>query len=449
MIDVAAEGIVLFGFSVALLSTLQDQVPAGSVLVIEEPDVAAARGVEALAARCPAVSRVIGAEYQDRSGLEVLLAEEPALAAAAAVLPGSEYAVVPAAIVAERIGVRGAGVRAARTFRDKFELRQVTSRAGIGNPRYALVGGIEAAEDFFERTGGSACVLKPTARQASAGVQFITEPEQLRSGWQLSADPDEGHRVPGRGVPSRVMIEQALDGPEFSVEVLVVAGGVVFANVTAKQVRPGRFPVELGHMVPAAIPPALNQDLVAATERLVTVTGLEYGILHSEWIVTESGPVLIEGGARMPGDAIGTLISQAWGFDLTLTYLRLLLGEPVVVPARARAGSAIVFFSAAPGRVVAVEGVERARARPGVCEVNVGVGAGTLVAPVTSSWDRAGYVRVVAATAAQAGQLAEQVAAEIEIIVREPGPDQPRREAGPDEPRREPVPDEPRLEPVS
>ncbi|HST81421.1 MAG TPA: ATP-grasp domain-containing protein [Kineosporiaceae bacterium] len=422
MIEVKQEGLVLFGFSVALLGTLQGRLPDRSVLVVEEPDVARARGVDALAVDYPAVSRVIRAEYQDPAGLELLLASEPAIAGAAAVLPGGEYAVVPAAVVAERIGVRGASVAAARAFRDKFELRLLTSAAGLRNPGFALVDTIDQAEQFFLAADGRACVLKPTARQASAGVQIITEVAQIREGWRASADPDEGHRVPGRGVPSRVLFEHALSGSEYSIEALVADGQTVFSNVTAKSVRPGRFPVELGHTVPAVITPALRGELERESRRLVAATDLQNGILHSEWIVTGEGPTLIEGGARMPGDEIGTLISQAWGFDLSEAYLQLMLGQSSVVPGSATAGAAIVFLTAPPGELVALDGLEHARSLPGVCDVRVGVELGAVISPVTSSWDRVGQVRTRAGTAAQAQHLAQQAAAAIAITVRTPVP---------------------------
>jgi biotin carboxylase len=418
VIDVGEEKIVLFGFSVALLGALRSQLPDRSVLVVEEPDVARARGVDEIAAEHPAVARVIAAEYQDAAGLDRLMRRESAIARAAAVIPGSEYAVVPAAVVAQRIGVPGASENAARVFRDKFELRELASRAGIRNPAYALVRRIEEAERFFLAAGGRPCVLKPTARQASAGVQIITDVSQIAEGWHLTAAPDEGHRVPRRGVPSRVLCEHALQGPEYSVELLVANGRIIFRNITAKRVQPGRFPVELGHTVPAPIDAALRHALDGVNERLVSVTGFASGLLHSEWIVTDAGPALVECAARMPGDDISTLISEAWGFDLPEAYVRVLLGDQPHVPETAAGGAAVAFLAAPEGRVVSVEGLDRARRLPGVRDIRVGVGVGDVVPPVTSSWDRVGHVRVGASTAAAAHRLADEAASEITVAVR-------------------------------
>jgi biotin carboxylase len=418
MIDVGPEEILLLGFSAALLTALHDTVPDGSVLVVEEPDVAAARGVHRLALGHPSISRVVLEEYQDPAGLAGLMAREPAVARARAVVPGGEYAVLPAAMVADRIGAPGAGIAAARMFRDKLALRELTTASGIRNPAYTLVTRLADAEQFFRDSGGRACVLKPTSRQASAGVQIITAISQIRDGWHLSLDPDEGHRVPARGVSSRMMMEHALRGSEYSVEQLVVDGRSVFRNVTAKQVQPGRFPVELGHTVPADVSPGLEAALVEATERLVTVSGFGTGILHSEWIVAGEQPSLVECAARMPGDEIGTLISDAWGFDLVESYVRVLLGQRPSLPGAPVGGAAIVFLTSPPGALVAVEGLECARDRAGVRDARVNLHVGGVVPAVTSSWDRAGHVRVVAATATEARRTAEEVAASIGLTVR-------------------------------
>jgi hypothetical protein len=87
VIKVGEEGVVLLGLSIAMLNALGSRLPARSVLVVEEPDVAQARGAEALAARYPAVARVVRAEYQDPAGLDRLLQQEPAIARASAVVP--------------------------------------------------------------------------------------------------------------------------------------------------------------------------------------------------------------------------------------------------------------------------------------------------------------------------------------------------------------------------
>ena len=200
---------------------------------------------------------------------------------ALAVVPGGEYAVEATTRAAAHLGLPGAGLWAGKVFRDKLKLRQLAARAGIRNPLYARVADVREAQAFFD-TVSRPCVLKPTGRQASVGVQISLHgpQEQIADRWTWSADPDEGPRLPDRGIPSGVLIEEVVRGREFSVEMLYARGEPCFANVTAKRVLPGRFPVEIGHVVPAPLAEPLRSDLVASTQSLASEAGFVAGALH-------------------------------------------------------------------------------------------------------------------------------------------------------------------------
>ncbi len=412
---IGRETVVLVGFSKTLLVPLADLLPPDSVVVLEEPSIAAKRDVAKLATEYPSVARVIEAEYQTPDALVDLLRREPALRSARAVVPGVEYAVAAAADLAQRLGLPGAGAEAGRVFRDKARQRAAAASAGIANPAYEVVASAADAAGFVRRVGGR-CVVKPTARQASLGVRFVTTGDEAAAAFEFAGDVHEATLEPDRGIASGVLVEQAVEGEEYSVEALVARGAVLFANVTAKRLVPGRHPVELGHRVPG-LPPAdaRTHALIDATARLAAATGFRDGALHAEWIIARGTAVLVECAARLPGDEIGTLISAAYDFPLAHAYLRILLGEPPVLPEKAVYGAAIRFLTAAPGVVRAVSGTEAAESVPGVRTVKVTVAAGDEVRPVTSSWDRLGYVLARAATPEAAEAAAIRAAGLITI----------------------------------
>ena len=93
--ELGHEEVVLIGYSRTLLAALADKLRPGSVLVVEEPTVAASRNVVALAGRNRVVSRVLLWEYQDLSSIGALVESDPAVRGARAVVPGIEYAVEP------------------------------------------------------------------------------------------------------------------------------------------------------------------------------------------------------------------------------------------------------------------------------------------------------------------------------------------------------------------
>jgi biotin carboxylase len=412
------ESILLIGYSAEPLAGLAPLVPDGSVLVIEEPDVARRRELHAEVAGMPAVSRLAECPYQLAGALPAFLSGS-GRRPVAAILPGIEYAVEAAASGAVQLGLPGAGTRAAGVFRNKHLLRHMAESAGIRSPRHALAGSPAAAKDFLAAVGGR-CVLKPTGRQGSLGVQYVESPAEIEAGWAMTSHPVGGAVVPERGIPSEVLAEEAVTGPEFSVEMLISGQDACFANVTAKHVFPGRFPVEQGHDVPAPLPARDTELLAEATARLAEAAKMSDGILHAEWIMHDGEPVLVECAARIPGGRITQLISFAYDFSLIGAYLDVMLGNAPVVPAAALHGAAIRYLTAPPGVIAGITGADEAAGMPGVAEVHLQMRPGDTVRPLTVSGNRLGYVLVQADGTREAASTADAALARIHITT-EPG----------------------------
>lgn len=398
---------LLIGYNDGVLAALDDIWPAGSVVVIEEPDLWAGKKLAAKAEKHRSFDTVhFGRYQQDQQFLEVLVGIGPVNVVAA----GLEYAVEAAAEAAQRLGLRGAGVEAAGILRDKLRLREVTTAAGMRGPGFREV---RSAIDVAEFASGRDCVLKPAGRQASLGVVLLDAGEDPEAAWAECVSADEGNQIANRSMRWRYLVEERLRGPEFSTEALVADRTVIFTNVTRKQVSLGRRPVELGHLVPGATDQARWQE---AVQSLVDAVGYENGLLHAEWIDTMAGPCLIECAGRPPGDKIMELIDLAYDINLTDIWLRLLAGEqPGAAPRIARA-AAIQFLAPVPGVVQEVTGVPESLVLPGVVQIDTRCEPGQLLGPLRSSWDRLGWVIATGADGCEAENRA--VAAASHITVR-------------------------------
>ncbi|MBQ0900671.1 ATP-grasp domain-containing protein [Micromonospora sp. U21] len=413
-LDLSRDEMVMMGSALDLLRGLGDLLPAGSVVVVEEPDLIRRRDLERRCAALPFVSRLVAAEYQTGLDPAALLAREPGLAAARLVVPGQEYGVLAAARLAEALGLPGAGVKAAEIFTDKHRMRLLAAAAGLTNPAFTVVATAAEATEFAHRQGGR-CVLKPTRRAGSLGVQIVTDPALVAAAWAASADPETPPDAIAHGLPTAVLAEQVLIGTEHSVELLIADGEVRFGNVTDKRVLTGGRPVETGHTVPSALPEDARRELLDVATRLAGAAGFRTGVLHSEWIRTVDGPALVECAARLPGDLITVLISVAYECGFVAAYLRTLRGERPALPAGPSGAAAVEFLLAPPGTVTAVEGVRAASQVPGVLDVGVGVAVGDRVAEVTSSVRRSGQVLAWGADPAEATGAVARAAAQIRI----------------------------------
>lgn len=407
-----ARPILLVGYSLAWQEVMANA--ADPVLFVEEPDVARKRDVDEHLAGSDA--ELVRWEYQLAGAADRFYLAHRDLVPVA-ILPGVEYAVPFAARLAERYGVPGASFGAAALLSDKALLRAVTREAGIPNPASERVSSPDEVRAFMAACDGP-IVLKPANRQASVGTQVIRDAAAVERAWMECTQQDEGIYAPDRAKPLVMLAEQYVAGDEFSVELLVSDGEPLFANVTEKHLFDGPRPIELGHAVPAPIPPALNDLLVAQTRRVLGAVGFGSGFAHCEWIVMHGVPYLVECAGRMPGDLIVPMIDRAWRTDMVGAFATVMRGElPPPLPTEAPAGSGVVFVRADPGEVVSVSGVEAARALDGVLSADVLVSPGDRVNELRSSWDRVGWVHTIADSPEEALELARRAAALITVDV--------------------------------
>jgi biotin carboxylase len=390
--------LLLIGYNDGVLTALDGVWPEASVVVLEERDLWEGKQLAAKAARHPSLAEVrFGCYQQDDQYLDVVVG----IPLITAVAPGLEYAVEAAATAAEALDLPGAGSKAAGVLRDKLRLREAAAAAGMPGPAFQEV---RSAADIARFADGRACVVKPASRQASLGVVLLDAEEDPGPAWRECSQADEGNQLANRPLTWRYLVEERLYGPEYSTECLVEAGELRFLNVTAKRTVPGRYPVEVGHLVPGGA-----GDLGPwrqAVSQLVRAVGFGTGILHAEWVHTGAGPVLIECAGRPPGDKIMELIDLAYRTNLTDLWLRSLAGQSVGPPAAPAAGAAIRFLTCGSGVVDRIDGLERARRLPGVHRIDVVRGPGDRLAGLRSSWDRVGSVIAVAETARQADERA-------------------------------------------
>ncbi|MEV6525982.1 ATP-grasp domain-containing protein [Longispora sp. NPDC051575] len=383
--------VVVVGFVVALLKTMETFQPADSVIFVDEPDVFRKKDAAPKVADARCVADTIEFEYFNLPAAADEFFHRYRDLNPSMVIPAVDYAVPFAARLAERYGVAGATYGAAALLRDKELLRLVARAAGIANPASVPVAGPDEVRAFMAAHPGPA-ILKPANRQAAIGTRILAESAEIDAGWTNCLDQDEGIATPDRAIPLRMLVEEYVKGEEFSVEMVLRGGAPLFANVTGKALIPGPKPVENGHIVPADIPAELTAALNAETVRLMDAVGFDTGFVHCEWIVRDGTIYLVECAGRMPGDMIMDLIREAWSFNMVEYYFQVMRDETPSreVPAEAPAGAAIWFLHTEPGEVLSVDGLDEAREQPGVLQVDMLVQPGGRVHELRSSWDRAG-----------------------------------------------------------
>ena len=304
---------------------------------------------------------------------------------------------------AEALGLAVNSSRALAAINDKAAMRALLDAHGISPVRSIEV---PCPQEVHRARGFEfPVVVKPTRLDGSRAVRLIERAHDLAA-WR-----DEVDRLNYHGP---VLIEEYLRGPEFSVETLTVGGCHHVVGITAKRLGPAPHFVEMGHVFPAPLDDRERGAITDVVVGYLDASGYRFGPAHTEVILTERGPRIVESQARIGGDRIPLLIEVATGFDIEAAVFQALAGEPVHPrPPRRLAG--IAFFDFGTGRVQSVDGVEAVRELPFVHELKVKVADGDVLAPVISSQTRHGYVVVDGASPAQVAQRLAEARARLQI----------------------------------
>ncbi|MEZ7003346.1 ATP-grasp domain-containing protein [Streptomyces sp. AD55] len=373
--------------------------------------------------RCATAVEVL--DYTDWTLLEPVVRawhDSPGFTAATSLTePGLENA----GRINDVLGLGGTGHEVTRRFRDKAVMRR--HLAAHDPARAVRARPLRRREDLdaFGAAYGFPFVVKPADATASIGVRRVGGPDAVGRVWD-EVDALAGtrtDRVSSLFVLRDFLMEEYLDGPEFSVESFSFAGRHVVVAVTEKFTAEGHF-AELGHAVPARLSAPDEEALREAVRGFLDVMGMRDGVCHTEVRLTRRGPRVVESHNRIAGDAIDALVRGAYGVDLISLALAHPFGLAEELPDRPRphGGACVRALVGPPGaRVESVTGVEEARAADGVIDVRVGARPGDTVRPLRDNWDRLGLVAVTAAdTDAAVRRGAEVVEEHLRIVLAHP-----------------------------
>ncbi len=198
-------------------------------------------------------------------------------------------------------------------FRNKAMMKRKALLGGLKVGLFEEVHTKEQVHHFLDRLNEAELQLpgeedawfhiKPFAAAGTVGHHFIKSREQI--------DEKIGdHEFP-------CMAESHLSGKEFSCEAFIHNGKVRFLNITEY--------VKLGYsnFIPAG--PYLESKreiILKQIQRLVKIFGIEYGMIHPEWFITDEDELNFgEVACRIPGGHILELASKAYDFDALLAFV--------------------------------------------------------------------------------------------------------------------------------
>jgi carbamoyl-phosphate synthase large subunit len=313
----------------------------------------------------------------------------------AVVTDQSDVAVPTAAYIAETLGLPGIGFETSLRFTNKHLMRRAVASSRADLVPDSLL--FERESELLEylkspRVNRQKSIVKPMNSQGSKGVARLDQVD-YRQSVSIAFRESRGHGV---------LLEEFIDGDEFSVETFVVDGVVHSLAIARKFHFPQNDCIDNRNTFLGDIPLDLEDRLYSANAAVIALLGLKTGSTHGEYKVHGNRVVLMEIAARGGGGNIsGKVIPFLTAFSPTDALLDFALGLKPTVKARSyRSRYAILrFFDFPPGRVKKVS--RELIPTNHLLHFELNLEPCDVVRPVRSSRDRAGYFIVGASSREQ------------------------------------------------
>jgi biotin carboxylase len=254
-------------------------------------------------------TEIIGCDvFNAQAIIDILLQQK---ITTAAIFTNSDHLQTACAQAASFFNLPAKDWRTCYQAKNKHAMRQHLQQKNIASTWYCALNTPEALQKI---SPPFPCVVKPQQGVASMNVKLCETPAQLE-GFCL----DFWQNMPGQAL----IIEEFIQGSSFTLETLGDGENIIaLGGFDVEISQPPYFIENNAHWIDNIT----SEHRVAAFEQ-IKAFGVNLGSCHSEFILTEQGPKLVEINYRSIGGNKEFLLNELANFDLFMQIIKLHLGE--------------------------------------------------------------------------------------------------------------------------
>lgn len=262
----------------------------------------------------------------DESHSEFLrIAEELKQLSPEYIIPGTETGVYIADLLSSLVGTPGNSIDTSALRRNKYAMQEALKSGGISSIPQFLTDSVEQAKKWAGELNKWPVVVKPVDSAGADSVRFCNTVDEVQNAF---------NKIYGKknklGLKNgTVLLQERLIGRQYIVNAVSINGQHLITEIWSddkKEVENALLICEREILLPYS--GEVQDQLVRYMEKALTLLGIANGPSHSEVMMTESGPVLIETAARMQGTIMHNAVVSALGYShVTLTAERYVKPE--------------------------------------------------------------------------------------------------------------------------
>lgn len=266
---------------------------------------------------------------------------------------------------------------------DKLLMKERFQQGGVPCAKGVV---ISSFEDFKREKWKLPLIVKPRDSSGSRGVIYCKDEAAVSDAIQ------EALMYSKKG---NVLVEELIDGPEYSIESLHYKGKTHVLQFTQKQTTSFPYNVELGHIQPADLTDKQKEEIGEIINKIAAIFKFDNCASHTELKICSGKIVVIETSPRLGGDFITSkLVPLSTGINMEKLLIKIAVGEEVgeddFVPGIKRC-SAIRFFNLTEGEIIFIGDLGKIKKVAGFKEYNFDLKKGDSINKITSSLNRYGW----------------------------------------------------------
>ncbi|MGP1440726.1 MAG: ATP-grasp domain-containing protein [Treponema sp.] len=226
------------------------------------------------------------------------------------------------ASVTSSLNLKGHSLEAALNASDKSRMRVKFLQNNLPSPKFIEVDDCNFSSKDIS-TLSFPLVIKPVDNMGARGCVLVRNATELRSSIEKATRFSR---------TKRVIVEEFIEGPEFSIEGLVFNGNIYITALADRHIFFSPYFVEMGHTIPSNFPNDITEQIVSVFVRGVKALGLTHGACKGDifFDVNKKQAVIGEIAARLSGGYMsGWTVPYSSNINITKLALKLALGEEI------------------------------------------------------------------------------------------------------------------------
>lgn len=274
-------------------------------------------------------------------------------------------------------------INTAELSSDKLLMKQKFEEADIPCAKGRL---IEHSEDLTKISIDYPVIIKPRDNSGSRGVIFC------KSAADLDNAVKEAFQFSKKDT---VLVEEYINGKEYSIESLHYAGKAYVIQYTEKLTTEFPYNVELGHIQPADLSEEIKQEIKILISKISKILQFDNCASHTELKIINNNIKIIETSPRLGGDFISsTLVPLSTGINMEDILIDISSGsklEDEFFIHKFSKCSEIVFFEFQEGKIIDIYDIDALKQIDNVISYSFDLRIGDNVNKITNSSNRYGY----------------------------------------------------------